>query len=243
MSQRAVGSKSWFLCGSGDRRLRLIRLATEKFAVICLLLGLFVIPAQAAPTKILVFGDSLVSGYGLKPSEAFPPMLGIRLQADGYDVLIANGGVPGETTTLAFARLEAALESRPDLVILELGANDMLNNHPIKTTRENLKKMLQAFRQAGAYVILAGMVAKGDLPSAYRRRFDALYPELARTYTIALYPYFLEGVGGNPALTQEGGLHPNAKGVQAIVTHMAPIVEQVLAQMGVKPRRSSLIGE
>jgi acyl-CoA thioesterase-1 len=223
--------------------LRLIRLALGKLPFFGLLLGLAALPAQAAPTKILVFGDSLVSGYGLKPNEAFPPMLGMRLHADGYDVLIANGGVPGETTTLAFARLEAALESRPDLVILELGANDMLNNLPLKTTRENLKKMLLAFRQVGAHVILAGMVAKSDLPIAYRRRFDALYPELARSYATALYPYFLEGVGGNPALTQEGGLHPNAKGVQTIVGHIAPLVERTLAQMGVKPRRSSLIGE
>ena len=179
--------------------MRLIRWAFVKLPFFCLLLGCAAASAQAAPTKILVFGDSLVSGYGLKPDEAFPPMLGMRLHADGYDVLIANGGVPGETTTLAFARLEAALESRPDLVILELGA--------------------------------------------YRRRFDALYPELARSYATALYPYFLEGVGGNPALTQEGGLHPNAKGVQAIVGQITPLVERTLAQMGVKPRRSSLISE
>ena len=103
--------------------------------------------------------------------------------------------------------------------------------------------MLLAFRQVGAHVIMAGMVANSELPIAYRRRFDALYPELARSYATALYPYFLEGVGGNPALTQEGGLHPNAKGAQAIVGQITPLVERTLAQMGVKPRRSSLISE
>ncbi len=207
-----------------------------KFRILGLILSLFGGPALAAPTKILVFGDSLVSGYGVRDSEAFPTVLSQRLQADGYDVVIANAGVPGNTTAMGLARAAEAAASKPDLVILELGTNDLLNNVALQTTRSNLVRLIRRFQTAGARIILAGMIADDRRGATYKQGFDALYPALATKYALPLYPYFLEGVANDPALTQEGGLHPNAAGVRAIVTRVAPLVERTLDEMGAKPQ-------
>ena len=207
-----------------------------KFRILGLILSLFGGPALAAPTKILVFGDSLVSGYGVRDSEAFPTVLSQRLQADGYDVVIANAGVPGNTTAMGLARAAEAAASKPDLVILELGTNDLLNNVALRTTRTNLVRLIRRFQTAGARIILAGMIADDRRGAIYKQDFDALYPALATKYALPLYPYFLEGVANDPALTQEGGLHPNAAGVRAIVTRVAPLVERTLDEMGARPQ-------
>lgn len=205
-----------------------------KFRIIGLILSLLGGPALAGPTKILVFGDSLVSGYGIRESEAFPSVLGQRLRADGYDVVVANAGVPGNTTAMGLARVAQAAKSRPDLVILELGLNDLLNNAPLKTTRNNLVRLIRRFRAGGAQVILAGMIADDRRGAAYKQFFDAIYPSLATTYGLPLYPWFLEGVANDPAYTQEGGLHPNADGVRVIVAGFAPLVELTLDGMAAR---------
>jgi acyl-CoA thioesterase-1 len=207
-----------------------------KFRILGLILSLIGGPALAAPTKILVFGDSLVSGYGVGDRESFPAVLGQRLAADGYDVIVANAGVPGNTTAMGVARATEAAAGKPDLVILELGINDLLNDAPLHVTRRNLVRLIRRFQAAGARVILAGMVADDRRGAAYRQGFDALYPALAAKYALPFYPYFLEGVADDPALTQEGGLHPNAAGVRAIVARFAPLIEKTLDGMGAKAR-------
>lgn len=207
-----------------------------KFRILGLILSLIGGPALAAPTKILVFGDSLVSGYGVRDRESFPAVLGQRLAADGYDVIVANAGVPGNTTAMGVARAAEAAAGKPDLVILELGINDLLNDAPLHATRRNLVRLIRRFQAAGARVILAGMVADDRRGAAYRQGFDALYPALAAKYALPFYPYFLEGVGNDPALTQEGGLHPNAAGVREIVARFAPLIEQTLDGMGAPAR-------
>jgi acyl-CoA thioesterase-1 len=207
-----------------------------KFRVIGLILSLFGSPALAAPTKILIFGDSLVSGYGVRDYEGFPSVLSQRLQADGYDVVVANAGVPGNTTAMGLARAAEAAAGKPDLVILELGANDFLNNVALRTTRTNLVRLIRRFQTAGARIILAGMIADDRRGAAYKAGFDALYPALAAKYALPLYPYFLEGVANDPAYTQEGGLHPNAAGVRAIVARFTPLVERTLDIIGAKPQ-------
>jgi len=197
---------------------------------------LFASPTFAAPVRILAFGDSLTAGYGLKPEEAFPPVLGQRLRADGFDVVIANGGVSGDTTRIGLARLPAALAAKPDLVILELGANDMLNGIDPKTTRANLDRMIRLIRARGARIILAGMQSAEHGGTAYKRRFDAIYPALAAKYALPFYPFFLAAVAGHPDLVLWGGLHPKPEGVRIIADRMAPLVERTLAEMGAKPR-------
>lgn len=205
-----------------------------KYRILGLILSLFGGPALAEPIKILVFGDSLVSGYGVRDRESFPIVLGQRLAADGYDVVVANAGVPGNTTAMGLARAAPAAAGKPDLVILELGINDLLNNVPLHMTRNNLVRLIRRFRATGARIILAGMVADDRRGDAYKRAFDGLYPSLAATYALPFYPYFLEGVANDPAYTQEGGLHPNADGVRAIVMRFTPLVEQTLDGMGAR---------
>ena len=207
-----------------------------KFRILGLILSLLGGPALAAPKKILVFGDSLVSGYGVRENEAFPVVLGQRLQADGYDVAIANAGVPGNTTAMGLARSAQAANGHPDLVILELGINDLLNDAPLHKTRNNLVGLIRRFRAAGSRVILAGMIADDRRGEAYKQAFNALYPSLARKYALPLYPWFLEGVADDAAFTQEGGLHPNAAGVRAIVMRFAPLIEQTLDEMSQQAR-------
>ncbi len=193
-------------------------------------------PAGAAePLRILAFGDSLTAGYGLSPREAFPSVLAERLRADGYDVTIANAGVPGDTTAMGLKRLPQALAARPDLVILELGANDMLNDIGPRVTRANLERMISLCQGQGARVLLAGMRAFNDWPAARKAKFDAIFPALAAKHRLPFYPFFLEGVFGHADLLLWGGPHPNAAGVRIIVDRIAPLVERTLQVGALRP--------
>jgi len=211
--------------------------ARRRLALIAFLSALASSPAALArPLGVLAFGDSLTAGYGLKPEEAYPPVLAARLQKDGFDVVVANAGVSGETTKMGLARFADALGEGTDLVIVELGGNDMLSNVPPRRTRANLETMIQMAKAKGARVLLAGMVDVNLTRPATKKRFDAIFPALAAKYGLPLYPMFLEGVGANPKLTQPGGLHPTADGVRHIVDRIAPLVEKELAQIAA-PRK------
>jgi acyl-CoA thioesterase I len=203
-------------------------------ALITLLSGsmAWIAPARAEPsapaTKILAFGDSLTAGYGVAPSAAFPVRLAARLEKDGYDVAVKNAGVSGDTTSGGLARLDWTISDRPDLVLLELGANDALRGIDPKLARSNLDAMLARLSQAHIKVLLIGMKAPGNWGPAYQKSFDAIYPALAKKYGIALYPFFLDGVALDEKLNQGDGLHPNAAGVEVIVAKIAPAVEALL---------------
>lgn len=184
--------------------------------------------ARADTTKILAFGDSLTAGYGLTAAQAFPTRLEARLQADGYDVRVINGGLSGDTTSGGLSRLDWALADKPDLVIVELGANDALRGIAPAVTKANLDAILDKLKQAGVRILLAGMLAPPNLGDAYGRAFDSLYPDLAKAHGVALYPFFLDGVAAVPGLNQSDGMHPNADGVDVIVDRIAPAVERLL---------------
>ncbi len=205
---------------------------TLRARVIAACRRLFPPRPRGEPLRIVAFGDSLTAGFGLKTKEAFPPVLGRRLRADGYNVAVVNAGVSGDTTQMGIARLESVLASGPELVILELGANDMLNDIDLNFTLANLEKMILRIQASGARVLLAGMRATEDKDADIRQRFDAIYPALAIKYALPYYPFFLEGVAGDPALVLWGGLHPTAKGVRVIVDKIAPMVERILDQLG-----------
>ncbi len=196
-------------------------------ALITLLLA--PLPAAAA-TRILAFGDSLTAGLGLAPEQAFPARLAARLAADGYAVEIANGGVSGDTTAGGVARLDWALGNHPDLVLLELGANDALRGIDPKVTEANLDAMLKKLTAAHVGVLLLGMQAPGNWGPDYQKSFNAIYPALAKKYNVPLYRFFLDGVALNPSLNQPDGLHPNAAGVAVIVERVAPQVERLLTK-------------
>lgn len=189
-------------------------------------------PALAAAPLIWALGDSLTAGYGLPPAAGFTAQLQAVLRSGGVAATVRNGGVSGDTTAQGRARLLWGLRglgATPDLVIVELGANDMLRGLPVAQARANLDAILAELGRRRIPVLLAGMRASPNLGRDYARDFDAIYPALARRHRAAAYPFFLAGVAGNAALIQADGLHPNARGVAIIVRRMAPAVRAALA--------------
>jgi acyl-CoA thioesterase-1 len=184
----------------------------------------------AAATRILAFGDSLTAGLGVAPDQAFPVQLAARLKADGYDVIVDNGGVSGDTTTDGLARFDWTMGSHPEFVLLELGANDMLRGLDPKRAAANLDTMLGKLTAAKAKVLLIGMKASTNWGPDYQKEFDAIYPALAKKYDVPLYPFFLDGVALDPKLNQPDMLHPNPAGVAVIVSRIAPAVEKLLGK-------------
>lgn len=188
-------------------------------------------PALAADKLILAFGDSLTAGYGLKPGESFPAQLEATLRRGGTSARVHNAGVSGDTTAQGRARLAfvlGSLKAKPDLVILQLGANDMLRAIDPAQTEANLSAMMAEFRKRGIAVLIAGMLASPNLGKAYQARFDPIYPKLARNFRAPLYPFFMRGVTGNAALLLRDGLHPTAKGVGIVVAGILPQVKRAL---------------
>ena len=179
-------------------------------------------------TDILVFGDSLVAGYGILAEEAFPNRLEVALRERGHQVRLVNAGVSGDTTGSGVARLGWSLSEDIDAVILELGANDMLQGLPPQQAKKNLAIMIDEIQSRGLPLLLAGMRAYPNLGRAYVEAFDSIYPALSEEYGIALYPFFLEGVALEPSLNLPDGLHPNPDGVEVMVRGILPYVEKLL---------------
>lgn len=177
---------------------------------------------------ILAFGDSLTAGYGLPAKDSFPVALQARLQRLGVAVKVINGGVSGDTTADGAARLDWALADKPDFVLLELGANDMLRCIDPAAVRTNLDTMIRRFAASGARVLLLGMRAWANCGPEYQRRFDRIYPELAQRDHVPLYPFFLEGVAMKPQFNQADMKHPNAKGVAVLAARIAPWVARLM---------------
>jgi acyl-CoA thioesterase-1 len=187
-------------------------------------------PALPHVPVILAFGDSLTAGYGLPERDSFPAQLEARLRQEGIRAKVENGGNSGDTTADGLGRTDWELAQKPDLVILELGANDALRGIPPKLVRANLDRIVEKIKASGAKLLLAGMLAPPNWGKAYDRQFDAIYPDLARRYHILLYPFFLDGVAMRNNLTQPDGLHPNKRGVAIIVDRIAPYVARLLGE-------------
>ena len=191
-------------------------------------------PATAASPRALLiwaFGDSLVAGYGLPPAQGFTTRLQAALRKAGVPAVVRNGGVAGDTAAQARARLRWGLRglgATPDLVIVELGANDMLRGLPVAQARANLDAILVELKRRKIPVLIAGMRAAPNLGPDYVRAFDGMYPALARAHGVPRYPFFLDGVAGNGRLLQADGRHPNARGVDIVVTRMLPSVRAAL---------------
>lgn len=191
------------------------------------------IPASAASKVILAFGDSLTAGYGLAAADGFTAQLERTLRERGLDVVVKNAGVSGDTTAGGRARLAWALgDEKPDLVLLELGANDALRGLDPEEMRRNLAAMLAELKRRDIPVLLAGMQAPRNLGPEYRNAYDRVFVELADEYDAAFYPFFLDGVAMNRELNQPDGIHPNAQGVAVIVERLAPHVARALAGDG-----------
>jgi acyl-CoA thioesterase-1 len=178
--------------------------------------------------RILAFGDSLTAGYGLSEADGFTAQLARGLTKMGRKVAVINGGVSGDTTSGGLARLDWSLSDQPQVMLLELGGNDMLRGLPPATVRANLEQIIEKAQQAKVTVMLIGMRAAPNLGTDYQQQFDGLYPALAKAHDLVFYPFMLDGVAGNPALMQSDGIHANPQGVAVIIEHMLPSVLQVL---------------
>ncbi|MCV3211766.1 arylesterase [Mesorhizobium sp. YC-39] len=187
---------------------------------------------RAEPLEIVGFGDSLTAGFGLGPGEGFTDKLQAALRGRGHDVTVANAGVSGDTSSGGLSRLDWSVPDGTKLVILELGANDMLRGVSPAITQKNLDDMLAKLKQRKIAVLLAGMRAAPNLGADYQNSFDAIFPKLAEKYGVPLYPFFLDGVAGEPAFQLDDGLHPNAKGVDRMVERILPTVEKAIAAQG-----------
>lgn len=183
---------------------------------------------DADPIRILALGTSLTAGYGLAPGDMFTVRLETALAGAGVHAAVLNGGVSGDTTAGGLARLDWALADGPDMVIVELGANDGLRGIDPAVMRANLDAILARLTADGLPILLAGMYAPPNLGREYGAAFDRTYPELAEAYDVTLYPFFLEGVATDPTLNQGDGIHPNADGVTVIVDGIMPYVLAVL---------------
>jgi acyl-CoA thioesterase-1 len=192
--------------------------------------------AQAEPVRLVALGDSLTAGYGLPPDRGFVPRLEDALRERGYGVTVIDAGVSGDTTAGGLARLDWVLAEDPDMILVELGANDGLRGIDPDTARANLSAILERLTAEGVPTLLAGMYAPPNFGPAYTEAFNAIYPELAEAYDVRLYPFFLEGVATDPSLNLPDGIHPNAEGVQVIVRSILPSVVAVLEHAGLAER-------
>lgn len=201
------------------------------------LLGINGIEAAAAkPARILAFGTSLTQGYNLPPGTEFTTVLQSRLKAKGFDVVIVNAGVSGDTSSGGLARLDWTLNQPFDGAIVELGSNDALRGLDIAQTRTNLDAVIAKLKKKGVAVLLTGMKSPRNLGPEYVGEFDALYPALAKKHDVLFYPFFLEGVAADLKLNQADGIHPNEQGTQVIVRGILPYVQKLLEQIKAKPQ-------
>lgn len=174
--------------------------------------------------RIVAFGDSLTAGLGVPSQESYPAQLQEKLDSLGYSYAVINAGVSGDTTAGGLRRVPWVLRSNPEVVILELGANDGLRGLSLAQTRENLERIIEQLLAAKVKIILAGMKLPPNYGTDYRQGFEAIYPALAQRYRVPLIPFFLEGVAASAQLNQADGIHPNSQGYRIVV-------EQVLAAL------------
>ena len=177
------------------------------------------------PIKMVVLGDSLSAGLGLPAPAAFPQRLQKALNSNGIVVDMINAGVSGDTSSGGRDRLDWSVPEGTEAVILELGANDALRGIDPAVTRSALSDILTRLKARGIAVLLCGMVAPPNYGSDYSARFNAIYPDLAKSFAVPLYPFFLEGVAADARLNQADGLHPTAEGVDVIVRNILPAVQ------------------
>ena len=187
--------------------------------------------APAKPLRMVVLGDSLSAGLGLSAAAAFPARLQKSLEAKGIKVDIINAGVSGDTASGGRDRLDWSVPDGTEAVILELGANDALRGTDPAVTRAALTDILTRLKARKIAVLLCGMLAPPNYGQEYAARFNAIYPELSKSFGVPLYSFFLEGVAADARLNQADGLHPTAEGVDVIVKNILPMVEALLGTL------------
>jgi acyl-CoA thioesterase-1 len=195
--------------------------------------GSVAVAANPPQRTIIVLGDSLSAGYGIKVQQGWVHLLGQRLASEGYGYRVVNASVSGETTQGGLARLPRALEShKPAIVIVELGGNDGLRGLPLASSRANLARIIELSHAAKARVLLVGMMIPPNYGPRYGDEFREMFGVLATKYSVPLVPFFLEQVALNPELMQADGIHPNASGQPRMLENLWPKLKPLLVAPG-----------
>lgn len=186
--------------------------------------------AMSARRNIIFFGNSLTAAYQLSPEQGFPALIQEKIDALGLPYRCINAGLSGETTADGKNRIDWVLKQPVDIFILELGGNDALRGLPVKASRDNLQAIINKVksRYPNCKIVLAGMLAPPNLGTSYTNAFKKMYPDLAKTNQAALIPFLLEGVGGNPALNLEDGIHPNVEGQKIVAENIWKVLKPLL---------------
>jgi len=184
-------------------------------------------PTRSLP-KIVAFGDSLTAGYGLPPTLSYPSLLQRKLDDAGYKLEVVNAGVSGDTSAGGVRRIDWALDGDVRVVILELGANDILRGQPVPEMKKNLAQIIERCKVKGAQVLLAGMEAPTDSGPEYRKAVHEAFPQLAKDYNIPLIPFLLAGVAGIDSLNQNDGIHPNQRGQEIVMNTVFESLRPIL---------------
>ena len=186
-------------------------------------------PAAGSLPVVVFLGDSLTAGFGLAAEEAFPALVAATLAGRGTPIRAINAGVSGDTTAGGLRRLDWALKSRPQVVVVALGANDGLRGQPLESIEANLNAIVEKARAAGARVLLAGMLMPPNYGGEYANGFAAIYPRVAKQLGVPLVPFLLEGVAGHPELNQPDGIHPTAEGQRIVARNVEPYLAELVA--------------
>lgn len=191
-------------------------------------------PTQASQPEagplVIFLGDSLTAGYELGEDRAFPALVAQALRAEGVPLRVVNAGVSGDTTAGGLRRLDWLLAQKPDVLVVELGANDGLRGHPLDEIQRNLRAIVERARGAGVRVLLLGMRIPPSYGPEYTRGFARTYPKLAKELAVPLVPFLLQGVAGRPELNLPDGIHPNAEGARIVAATVVPYLRRLLAQ-------------
>ena len=209
-------------------RAGVIRSARHGLAAALVVLALAASAAAQGEPVIVAFGDSLTAGYGVAPEESYPALLAARLRAEGYPHRVVNAGVSGDTTAGGLRRVDWALKLKPEIVLIELGANDALRGQDLRQVRANLDALVARFEAGGTRVLLLGMRLPPNYGARYAGAFEKVYEDVARQRKVALMPFFLDGVGAVARLNQPDGIHPTAEGYRIIVERLWPYLRPLL---------------
>ena len=187
--------------------------------------------ANPARAPLVVFlGDSLTAGYGLPQDEAFPALVGRMLADSGHPIRVVNAGVSGDTTAGGVERLDWLLKQSPEVLVVGLGANDALRGQEPAGAEANLREIVERAKRSGTRVLLLGMRFPPSLGIPFTRKFEEIYPRIAREEGVPLVPFLLEGVGGRAELNLDDGIHPNAEGQRVVAKNVAPYVERLVVE-------------
>ncbi len=191
------------------------------------------VPATPAPTpteklKVIVLGDSISAGLGLAEGKAYPSVVQQRLASTGLSVNVVNAGVSGDTTAGGLQRIDWLLRQEPDILVVELGANDALRGQPLANIESNLREIVRRGQESGALVILLGIDIPTNYGPDYSQGFAEIYQRIAESENLTWIPGFLHEVGTNSGLMQPDGLHPTVAGQEQLADQLTPVLEKVV---------------